>query len=80
MGNCSGNAWRFTATSLNTPAGSQCTFRKVTEVSGGYDIAARCTAEGPPAADVLKVRFAESAKALLFESKTIADAGLVRCS
>jgi hypothetical protein len=80
VGNCPGKAWRFTATSLNTPAGSQCTFRKVTEVPGGYDIAARCTAEGPPTDDTLKLRFAESAKALLFESDVIADAGLVRCS
>ena len=79
-GNCSSQAWRFTATSLNTPAGSQCTFRKVTEVPGGYDIAARCTAEAPPVNDTLKLRFAESARALLFESNSIADAGLVRCS
>ena len=80
VGNCSNKAWRFTATSLNTPAGSQCKFRKVTEVPGGYDIAARCTAEGPPTDDTLELRFAESAKALLFESDVIADAGLVRCS
>jgi hypothetical protein len=76
---CSTLAWRFTTTSLSTPAGSQCTFRKVTEVPGGYDIAARCTAEAPPTSDTLKLRFAESAKALLFDSKSIADAGLVRC-
>jgi hypothetical protein len=78
-GTCSTQAWEFTASVLNTPAGSQCKFRKVTAVPGGYDIAARCTAEGPPTQDMLKLRFAESAKALLFESKTIADAGLVRC-
>jgi hypothetical protein len=78
-GSCSTQAWKFTASVLNTPAGSQCKFHKVTEVPGGYDIAARCTAEGPPTEDTLKLRFAESAKALLFESKTIADAGLVRC-
>jgi hypothetical protein len=77
---CQDQAWRFTAKSLSTPAGSQCTFRKVTEVPGGYDIAARCTAESPPTEDTLKLRFAESAKALLFESTTIADAGLVQCS
>ena len=79
IANCSGKAWRFTATSLDTPAGSQCKFRKVSEVPGGYDIAARCTAEGPPTDDTLELRFAESAKALLFESDVIADAGLVRC-
>ena len=76
---CRTAAWRFTATSLATPAGSQCRFSRVTEVPGGYDIAARCTAEGPPTDDVLRLRFAQSARALLFESSTIADAGLVAC-
>ena len=77
--NCSTRAWVFTASSLKTPAGSVCTFAKVEEVPGGYDIASRCTAEGPPQDDSLKLRFAQSARALLFESRTIADAGLVRC-
>lgn len=77
--NCASRAWRFTADRLTTPAGSVCRFRQVTEVPGGYDIAARCTAEGPATSDTLKLRFAESARALLFESRTIADAGLVRC-
>ena len=76
---CGSTAWRFTATSLETPAGSVCRFSRVTDVPGGYDIAARCTAEGPPTDDVLQIRFAESARALLFESRVIADAGLVRC-
>lgn len=74
-----GAPWRFTATSLKTPAGAVCAFTKVTDVPGGYDIAARCTAEGPATDDKLELRFAESARALLFESRTIADAGLVRC-
>lgn len=77
--NCPGQVWRFTETSLRTPAGSVCAFKRVLEVPGGYDIAARCTAESPPTEDTLKLRFAESAKALLFESNVIADAGLVRC-
>ncbi|MFN3727887.1 MAG: hypothetical protein ACK4SZ_16470 [Allosphingosinicella sp.] len=76
---CRTAAWEFTATSLATSAGSQCRFSRVTEVPGGYDIAARCTAEGLPAEDVLRLRFAQSARALLFESRTIADAGLVAC-
>lgn len=77
--NCKAMAWRFTATSLSTPAGSQCSFTNVAAVPGGYDIAARCTAEGPVVRDTLRLRFAESARALLFESDSIADAGLVRC-
>src|SRR3546814_1123197 len=51
---CDGNAWEFTKTSLHTPAGSVCEFTKVSSVSGGYDIDARCTAEGPPVNDKLK--------------------------
>lgn len=76
---CRTTAWRFTADSLRTPAGSVCRFSRVTPVPGGYDIAARCTAEGPPTDDVLHLRFAESARALMFESRVIADSGLVRC-
>jgi hypothetical protein len=48
-------------------------------VPGGYDIAARCTSEGPPVDDLLELRFAQSARAMLFESRSIADAGLERC-
>ena len=76
---CAHRAWIFTASSLKTPAGSVCSFSKVSEAPGGYDIAASCTAEGPPRDDTLKLRFAQSARALLFESEVIADAGLVRC-
>ena len=77
--NCADRAWRFTAHRLTTPAGAVCDFRSVRTVPGGFDIAARCTAEGPPADDTLQLRFAESARALLFESNVVADAGLVRC-
>jgi hypothetical protein len=76
---CENAAWRFTADRLTTPAGSACTFDHVEKVPGGYDIAARCTAEGPERADTIRLRFAESARAMLFESDTIADAGLVYC-
>ena len=76
---CATRAWTFTARALRTPAGSACTFTGVRAVPGGYDISARCTAEAPPADDLLQIRFAESAGAMLFESTSIADAGLVRC-
>ena len=76
---CAHRAWIFTVSSLKTPAGAVCSFSKVSEVPGGYDIAASCTAEGPPRDDMLKLRFAQSARALLFESEIIADAGLMRC-
>ncbi len=78
-GRCSDQAWRFTRTSLETPAGSVCRLFEVKPVPGGYDIAARCTAEGPPQDDVIRLRFAESAQAMMFESDSIADVGLVHC-
>ena len=76
---CEAAAWRFTETALRTPAGSQCSFNRVTEVQGGYDIQATCTAEGPPTSDTLKLRFAVLTKAMMFESRTIADTPLVFC-
>ena len=77
--NCRDKAWLFTATGLDTPAGSQCRFTNIEKVPGGYDIAARCTAEAPPVDDRITLRFAESARAMLFQSRSIADAGLIYC-
>lgn len=79
VANCRNRAWNFTASGLDTPAGSQCHFKDIRKVPGGYDIAARCTAEAPPRDDKISLRFAESAKAMLFESESIADAGLIYC-
>ena len=76
---CDSAAWQFTQTTLRTPAGSSCSFGQVRPVPGGYDVMAMCTAEGPPASDTLQIRFAESAKAMLFKSKSIADTGLIFC-
>lgn len=76
---CQSAAWQFTASTLKTPEGANCSFDQVTEVPGGYDIEATCKAKGAPAPDTLKLRFAESAKALLFESKTLGSPGLVYC-
>lgn len=76
---CARSAWRFTAADLHTPAGAVCRFESIVEVPGGYSIAARCTAEGPERADRLEIRFAESANAMLFDSESVAAAGLVRC-
>lgn len=76
---CRTQAWRFTADGLETPGASVCSFGDITPVDGGYDIAARCTAEAPERADTLRLRFAESAHAMLFDSEVIADTGLVYC-
>jgi hypothetical protein len=76
---CARTAWRFSEEELSTPAGAVCRFTDVRAVPGGYDIAARCTAEAPERDDRLRLRFPESARGMLFESDSIADAGLVRC-
>ncbi len=76
---CETAPWQFTQSTLRTPAGSSCSFDQVTEVPGGYDVKAVCTAEGPPTPDTLEIRFAESAKAMLFTSKVVAGTGLVFC-
>ena len=76
---CARSAWEFTSEGLRTPAGSVCRFRRVRAVPGGYDIDASCAAEGPEEQDVLNIRFAESARAMLFDSRTVAGTGLVHC-
>jgi hypothetical protein len=76
---CDSAPWQFTQSSLRTPAGSSCRFDEVAPVPGGYDVKATCTAEGPPSSDTLRIRFAESAKAMLFKSESIAETGLVFC-
>jgi len=76
---CADAAWRFTATGLETPAGSVCRFDAVRAVPGGYDIAARCAAEAPERDDEIRLRFPASAGGMTFESDSVADAGLVRC-
>ncbi len=76
---CESAAWQFTASALRTPTGGNCSFDRVTDVPGGYDIQATCSAKEPPAPDSITIRFAESAKAMLFDSKTLGNAGLVFC-
>ena len=76
---CESAIWKFSDSTLRTPDGESCSFNRVTEVSGGYDIQATCAAKGPPISELMKVRFAESAKAMLLDSKELKNAGLVFC-
>jgi hypothetical protein len=77
--NCASKAWTFTARALTAASGSKCSFYKVTKVPGGYDIAAECPAKQPDHSDLIKLRFAESARAMLVESNAIPPTGLVYC-
>jgi hypothetical protein len=76
---CAEGAWRFEAMDLSTAGEVSCDFRRVEEVPGGYDVDATCHAEGSQTDEVIKLRFAESANAMLVESKTFQPIGLIRC-
>jgi hypothetical protein len=45
----------------------------------GYDLATRCPAKKPDELDLIKLRFAESARAMLVESNAIKPTGLIYC-
>jgi hypothetical protein len=51
----------------------------VTKMPGGYDLAAQCPTKKPIPTDLIKLRFAESAGAMLVESNAIAPTGLIYC-
>lgn len=77
--NCASKPWRFTKDELTATGGPKCSFYKVSIVPGGYDIAAQCPAKEPVHTDLIKLRFAESAQAMLVESNAISPMGLVYC-
>jgi hypothetical protein len=77
---CADPAWRFEADRLSTKGEVSCVFEQVMPVDGGYDIAARCTAEGAEKVYSLRLRFAESAKAMLVSGGPFSEEiGLVYC-
>ena len=76
---CKSKPWRFTAKSLDSAGGPQCSFYNVAKAPGGYDVAAQCPTKKPVHTDLIKLRFAESAGAMLVESNAIPPTGLVYC-
>ena len=76
---CKSKPWVFTADTLKAADGPHCSFYKVTASPGGYDIAAQCPTKEPVHTDLIKLRFAESAGAMLVESNAISPMGLVYC-
>ena len=75
---CKSGAWRFEPERLVTAGEVVCDFDHVGKVPGGYDITAMCRAEGETSKDTIKLRFAESAHAMLVQSK-MWDVGLIYC-
>jgi hypothetical protein len=76
---CASNPWRFTLKSLKATGGPQCSFYNVAKAPGGYDIGAECPTKLPIHEDLIKLRFAESAGAMLIESNAIPPTGLIYC-
>ena len=76
---CQSKPWIFTAHTLTATDGPKCSLYKVSKAPGGYDIAATCPAKEPVHTDLFKLRFAESAGAMLVESNAIAPTGLIYC-
>ena len=78
-GECASKPWKFSAEALSGPGGPRCSFYKVSEAPGGYDIAANCPAKEPVHTDLIRLRFAESAGGMLVESNAIPPTGLIYC-
>jgi hypothetical protein len=76
---CASKPWRFSADRLTVAGGPNCSLYKVSEVAGGYDLAAQCPEKKPDPTDLIKLRFAESARAMLVESNAISPMGLIYC-
>ncbi|HEX5236858.1 MAG TPA: hypothetical protein VFW39_00115 [Sphingomicrobium sp.] len=76
---CKSKPWRLTVKSLDVTGGAKCSFYNVAKAPGGYDVAAQCPTKKPVHTDLIKLRFAESAGAMLVESNAIAPTGLVYC-
>ena len=75
---CTSKPWIFTEKAL-AGSGPHCDFYKVTKSPGGYDIAATCPAKEPVHTDLIRLRFAESAGAMLVESNALPPTGLIYC-
>lgn len=76
---CSEPAWRFEADRVTTRGEVACSFENVTLTQTGYEIAASCTAEAPPAPYTIHLSFAESARAMMVSGAPWAATSLVYC-
>jgi hypothetical protein len=65
---CASPPWNFTERDLTTKGHVYCAFDRINPVPGGYDIAVTCQSEGDETKEQMRLRFAESAKAMTVES------------
>lgn len=76
---CANPAWRFESNSVSTEGEVSCAFQSVALTPAGYEIAATCTAEGPPTPHTISLSFAESARAMMISGAPWAATSLVYC-
>jgi len=77
---CGETPWLFNERGLETAGGMTCSFDRINQVPGGYDIAATCTAQMEETPDRVRLRFAESARAMMLETDaSLEPTGLVYC-
>jgi hypothetical protein len=76
---CSDPAWRFEARQITTRGEVSCAFQDVALTDTGYEIAASCTAEAPPAPYTIRLSFAESARAMMISGGPWSPVSLVYC-
>jgi hypothetical protein len=76
---CKTKPWVFTDKELTAVGGPHCSIYNVAKAPGGYNLAATCPAKEPVHTDLISIRFAESAQAMLVESNAISPMGLVYC-
>lgn len=77
---CEGGAWRFEEKHLGTAGEVSCDFDRVTHVADGYDVEARCLAEGVTSKEVIRLRFPDEDARMRVESKTFRPIELGKCS
>lgn len=75
---CRDGAWRFEEKKLATAGEVSCDFEAVTHVAQGYDVRAKCLAEGVTSEGTIALRFTEDDK-MQVESKTFRPITLGRC-
>ncbi len=76
---CVEPAWRFEAARVTTRGEVSCAFQNVAQTQAGYELAATCTAEAPPAPYTITLSFAESARAMMISGGPWMATSLVYC-
>jgi len=81
QGLCQDGAWEFRHDGLSTAGEVACRFDGVAALDDGYEIAATCTAEGPPASHSLRLTFGAGQQTMVVRGGPFDEPPpLIRCS